>query len=110
MLFDFLEKERNLQISALFADAIHIESYDEELQQLLVQVEDEELLRQRVDGTWDFLAATSINQDIINVCIATYQHNASVNTYARQPKLSEIRCVQSSSPMAVSELTAVQTS
>ncbi|KAK1944470.1 hypothetical protein P3T76_004382 [Phytophthora citrophthora] len=78
MLMDFLEKEKSLRIAALFADSIHVEvvvflkymckyfvSYDEELQQLLVQVEDEELLRQRVDGIWEFLTATSINQDII---------------------------------------------
>ncbi|KAG1696056.1 hypothetical protein DVH05_019041 [Phytophthora capsici] len=64
MLYDFLEKEKSLQIVALFTDSIHIEGYDEELQQLLVHVEDERLLRERVDGIWEFLAVTSINQDI----------------------------------------------
>eukprot|EP00644_Phytophthora_capsici_P011805 jgi/Phyca11/106193/e_gw1.12.418.1 len=64
MLYDFLEKEKSLQIVALFTDSIHIEGYNEELQQSLVQVEDERLLRERVDGIWEFLAVTSINQDI----------------------------------------------
>ncbi|KAG7389839.1 hypothetical protein PHYPSEUDO_009352 [Phytophthora pseudosyringae] len=64
MLLDFLDKEQGLRVPALFADSIHLESYDEELQQQLVLAEDEELLRQRVVGTWDFLVATSIDQDI----------------------------------------------
>ncbi|KAE8893441.1 hypothetical protein PF005_g8016 [Phytophthora fragariae] len=65
LLLDFLEKQRSLGIPDLLTDAMHLESYDEELQQLLVLVEDEELLRQRVGATWEFLAATSINQDIV---------------------------------------------
>lgn len=47
-----------------------LKSYDEELQQLLVLVEDEELLRQRVGATWEFLAATSIDQDVVELVCA----------------------------------------
>ncbi|POM77433.1 Hypothetical protein PHPALM_5182 [Phytophthora palmivora] len=65
LLRDFLEKERGLRIPVLFADSVHLESCDEELQQLLVLVEDEELLYQRVGGMWDFLVVTSIDQDIV---------------------------------------------
>ncbi|KAG3117514.1 hypothetical protein PI124_g4186 [Phytophthora idaei] len=65
MLLDFLEKERGLDIPTLFTNSIHLESYHEELQQLLVLVEEEELLRQRVGGTWDFIVATSIDQNCV---------------------------------------------
>ncbi|KAF4041419.1 hypothetical protein GN244_ATG06274 [Phytophthora infestans] len=67
MLLDFLEKERGLDIPTLFQDSIHLESYHEELQQLLVLVEEEELLRQRVDGTWDFIVATSTDQNFVTL-------------------------------------------
>ncbi|KAG6615255.1 uncharacterized protein IUM83_15323 [Phytophthora cinnamomi] len=65
LLLEYLEKQQSLKVHELLVDAMHLESYDEELQQLLVLVEDEELLRQRVGATWGFLAATSINQDVV---------------------------------------------
>ncbi|ETI32855.1 hypothetical protein L917_19584 [Phytophthora nicotianae] len=67
MLLDFLEKEQGLDISVLFKGSIHLESYHEELQQLLVLVEEEKLLRQRVAGTWDFIAAKSIDQNSVTL-------------------------------------------
>ncbi|EGZ19203.1 hypothetical protein PHYSODRAFT_496373 [Phytophthora sojae] len=70
LLLDFLEKQRGLKIPELLEHAMHLESYDEELQQLLVLVEDEELLRQRVGATWEFLAATSIDQDVVELVCA----------------------------------------